>query len=351
MGAIRAFSTISPFSQVAILEIGAHLQGQLPAAARILEPDIAIVTLLALEHKSAFKTIENIGIEKASLVQHARSPGVVLLNADDPGVMAMAKLASARVKTFGRVAAADYRFEQLGQAAGGRLRLRVSWQDRQHDLETRFIGVHLWLPVAAAVTAALELGVSIDDISSRLKQVEPVFGRCSILAIRDGPAFLLDTRKSPWHSLQLSFDALEQMTASRKRIVLGHISDFMGSNRKYAQAYQMARQVADEVIFVGRHAHRSRSSEADQLDGRFYSFATTQAAFQHIKATAVAGEAILLKGSSDLHLERIAVGFDQTINCWPSDCGVKGDCPTCGCLAHAFHVHGGRANRLPRQTA
>ncbi|TIV13541.1 MAG: UDP-N-acetylmuramoyl-tripeptide--D-alanyl-D-alanine ligase, partial [Mesorhizobium sp.] len=79
--------------------------------------------------------------------------------------------------------------------------------------------------------------------------------RCRVLVVDGGPHFVVDTAKAPWHSLSLAFDMMARSTAGRKRIVLGQLSDFAGSNAKYARAYESAREIADQVIYVGEHAH------------------------------------------------------------------------------------------------
>jgi UDP-N-acetylmuramoyl-tripeptide--D-alanyl-D-alanine ligase len=110
------------------------------------------------------------------------------------------------------------------------------------------------------------------------------------------------------------------------------MSDFSGSDQKYRLAYREARAVADQVIFVGNHAHRSKAPEADRALGRFFEFKDVLTAANFIRETAVPGELILLKGSVDLHLERIALAFVGQINCWINACGRPEGCRPCGRL-------------------
>jgi UDP-N-acetylmuramoyl-tripeptide--D-alanyl-D-alanine ligase len=137
--------------------------------------------------------------------------------------------------------------------------------------------------------------------------------------------------------------ALEMMAKAkvvRKRIVLGQISDYAGSSRKYGTAYAAARDIADEVICTGDNAHRSRAGQADRVSGRFVELRTPKEVSDHIKRTAVPGELILLKSSGNLHLERIALAWTHDVRCWIPVCGKKETCQGCGLYEVPFEEHG-----------
>jgi UDP-N-acetylmuramoyl-tripeptide--D-alanyl-D-alanine ligase len=197
-------------------------------------------------------------------------------------------------------------------------------------LQTRFVGEHFWLPTAAAATAALSLGIDPGTVVRRVASFEPLFTRMSLMSVPNGPDFIVDTAKAPWHSIPAAFRVLEGVSAPRRRIVLGHMSDFSGSDQKYRDAYRLARSVADQVIFVGNHSHRAKASQADREGTHFLEFKDVRTAARFIRETAVPGELILLKGSVDLHLERIALAFESDVACWISACGKPEGCRQCG---------------------
>ena len=348
---LKALGKIGNDSAFVVLEIGTGGPGQIAHAANVARPDIGLVTMVAMEHKSAFGSLDAIAREKGDLVQAIQPGGLAVLNADDPHVIAMRLRTAARIVTFGRREKADYQVRQLEARVPGGLSLAISWRDQTLELQTRFLGEQFWLPTLAAVATAIELGIPPATIAGRVSGFEPVFGRCNAIAVSDGPFFILDTTKAPWHSLELAFDLVAGAEAPRKRIVLGHMSDFAGSDTKYRDAYRMARSVADEVVFVGDHAHRSKASLEDRQQGRFVAFATPLEAYQHIRRTAIAGEVILLKGSVDLHLERIALAFQGTVECWVPACGRMSNCNVCGCWGAPYPSHKGKKASRPALVA
>ena len=64
-------------------------------------------------HAGEFGTMEQIAEAKSELPAALPADGVVLLNADDPLVAAMAERTAAKVVTFARFAAADVRASEV----------------------------------------------------------------------------------------------------------------------------------------------------------------------------------------------------------------------------------------------
>ncbi|MDG4874280.1 Mur ligase family protein [Mesorhizobium sp. WSM4935] len=322
-----------------VFEAGAFGIDTIRPMAQMLKPHVAVVTMVRLEHLSSFKTLENVAREKRALVEALEPGGLAVLNADDPNVLAMASDAAHRFVTFGESETADYRVTGINAAYPRALHFTLHWRGGALKLKTPFPGEHFWLPTAAAAATALELGVPAQTVEERIATFEPLANRCHVLVVDGGPHFVIDTAKAPWHSLSLAFDIVAKSTAGRKRIVLGQLSDFAGSNAKYARAYSSAREIADQVIYVGEHAHRSKASQADRGSGRFVELRTPREVSDHLRRTAMPGELILLKSSSSLHLERLALAWTHDVKCWIPACGKKEGCQDCGLFEVPFEEH------------
>lgn len=322
-----------------IFEAGAYAKGSIRPMAEMLQPHVAMVTMVRLEHFSSFRTLENVAVEKRALVEALRAEGLAILNADDPHVMGMAPGLDCRVVTFGMSDEADYRVSDVQASYPQRLSFSLHWKGNTLVLKTPFPADHFWLPAGAAAAAALELGMLPEMVAARLATYIPLANRCEIIITDGGPEFIVDSAKAPWHSINLAFDMMGKAVAVRKRIVLGQISDYAGSSRKYGTAYRAARDVADQIIYVGENAHRARAEQADHDSGRFHEIRAPEAVSNFIKETAVAGELILLKSSSSLHLERIALAWKYDVKCWVPVCGKPEDCMHCGLYEVPFEQH------------
>ena len=323
-----------------VVEAGVGGKGQMSTMAKLLRPDVAVVTLVGLEHYSAFRSSQAIADEKGALVEALGPDGLAVLNADDPLVMDMAKRTKARIVTFGHSETADCRILGVDDGFPRGISVHLSWRGKTFAIPTQFVGQHFSLAVAASALVGLEMGASVEGICKAIGQCCPLRMRLSVHEIPDGPVILADCAKAPQGTLHLAFDALKTVSAPRRRIVLGSISDYRGSRRPvYKVAVRQALEVADQVILIAEQPSRASYAPEAEETGRFLTFPTTLEAAEFIARTALEGEVILLKGSANLHLERILLAFTTEVRCWENTCGRAETCYKCGLYEHDFKKH------------
>jgi len=80
-----------PTDEYIVAEIGANKPGEIEYLSNIAKPDIAIVTNIYPAHLEGFGSIENITIEKLSIVKGLKPDGIFLINADYPDLVNYAK--------------------------------------------------------------------------------------------------------------------------------------------------------------------------------------------------------------------------------------------------------------------
>lgn len=337
----RALARMPRTADFAIMEVGATVIGSIRPMASLIRPTVTIVTRVGLQHYSAFRTKEVIASEKGELVEALREDGLAVLNADDPLVMGMAARTRARIVTFGTTEGADYRALGLQAGLPGRLRLQIACANGTYDVETPFLDEAFWLATTAAFACAVELGMEPATAARLVSNFTPPWNRLALQEVDGAPTFILDTAKSPAESIAPTFQVLERAHAARKTVVLGNISDYAGNPRKqYRDAHKLARQAADRVIFVGDNSHRAAPT-ADELEsGAFVNFTTVREVQDFLRATALPGEMILLKGSAKQHMERLALSWKTDVQCWESRCGKSIDCLMCGMAHIPYDKHG-----------
>ncbi len=334
-----ALREISSDHRFVVCEVGSDGPGTLKPMIDLVRPSVGVVTLVRLEHYSAFRKMDAVAEEKGKLIEALPKGGLAVLNYDDPNVLAMASRTRARVVTFGSTGG-DYRIEQTRAPEPGALGVTIVHDGRTFELETKLTGTHNALAAVAAFTCAHQLGTPAQLIQERLASFQPLMGRCSVHSITNGPLFIADTAQAPYHSIYLPIKMIGEFSAPRRRIVVGSISDYAGNPRpKYRDVYRAARLVADQVIFVGETAHRVKAAEDEIAAQRFVAIRTVEAAAAFIKSTAMPGEIILLKGSQNLHLERILLNFDHQVRCWEDMCGVGYGCQRCALYRIPFAEH------------
>lgn len=297
----------------------------------LARPDVGIVISAGSDHYKVFRGPDGAAREMGKLVEAIQAGGLAILNYDDPHVLALGKLARARVATFGTAEDADYRATAIGPSSSA-LEFVCQHLDDSFSVRLPLLGRHFVASALAAIACASELGVPIPTIRERCSSFEPIHGRCSLRARPGGPVFICDTEKAPAWSLEFAFSVLDLFSdAPRRTIVIGTISDYPGDSRRtYRRAYREASRHADRVVLVDRNGHYANPPAEDLASGRAMIFEKAADLIWQLQNTAIPGEVILLKGSVRAdHLDRIALDFEEPVACWVDGCGRTHSCLRC----------------------
>lgn len=88
-------------TEAAVIEMGMDHFGEIDRLAAMVEPEVAVVTNIGMSHIENLGSQENIYKAKAEMFAHTKQNGVVILNGDDPILMAHKQEISQRVITVG----------------------------------------------------------------------------------------------------------------------------------------------------------------------------------------------------------------------------------------------------------
>jgi UDP-N-acetylmuramoyl-tripeptide--D-alanyl-D-alanine ligase len=322
-----------------VAELGVGDKGQMAPMAEIFKPDVAILTMIGDEHYSSFRGKEGVFEEKSQLFHSLKSDGLAILNGDDSFTMNIVENSLFRNVTFGRNNSnSDYIVQKINASVTESLTFIIKNKKNKIRIHTQFPGEQFWLPITAAVVAALELGIPVKSIIERVATFNPIYRRCSIHSIQGGPCFILDCIKAPYSTLNLAFDMVKNIKNTRRRIVIGNISDYAGSQSpKYKNAYKYARECADQVIFIGQKETSIKPCLDDIKNERVIFVQTPKEAFEYIKKTTIPNEVILVKSSGNLHLERLMLAFKKKVLCWEPACKINDNCLKCPGLGNTFN--------------
>lgn len=349
-GASRAFfRLIGRRPAVAVFEVTGHAPGAIRSTTALLRPSVGIVTVVGLDHTTAFGPIEATADEKMTLVADLPADGLAVLNADDPQIMARAKTTMARVVTFGEAADATLRLVRLHDRWPEPLTLAVCWRGAEFEVRSPLIGKQSVSVILASLLAALEMGFDKTTVLERIAGFEPFMNRMSVHRPTDGRHFVLDAWKAPQWTMDTCLAFLEPVQTPRKTVVLGTLSDVRGNTRRrYEETARRALAVADRVIFVGDEAQRVRRLKGSDTEGRLFLFDRIEQVHNFLHADRIPEEVIYIKGSRADHLERLMHAAFAEIACWRYRCGKRFQgCSYCGQLLNRRIRDARRCSTLP----
>jgi UDP-N-acetylmuramyl pentapeptide synthase len=296
-----------------VIEVAASMPGFVPTAARVVRPQIAVVTNIGSDHRKAFRTLEATAAEKRELIAAVSAGGIAVLNTDDPHVIGMAAGFPGQVVGYGNSPDALLRAEDVRAAWPARLAFTLRVGGLSLPVQTRMCGRHWVSSALAGLAVADAMGIPFARAAQALSTFEPVPGRMSVAA-RDGITFIRDDAKAPLWGLDAMLEFLAEADARRKILVLGTISDHSAkSARLYPTLARRALAIADQVVFAGpnaRHALRTTSP----AEGALRAFATADDVAEHLRASLRPGDLVLLKGSGQTD------GLDRIV---PADPGLR----------------------------
>jgi UDP-N-acetylmuramyl pentapeptide synthase len=288
-----------------VVEIAAWEPGSVARAARVVAPNIAVVTNIGADHRKAFRSLEATAAEKAELLSAVARGGTAGLNADDERVRAMAQGFHGRVITYGRSPDASLRAENIRARWPERLSFTLHVGERSCSVSTRLCGEHSLTSALAALGVAHAIGLPLDRAIDALAAAEPAPARMSPVAL-DGATFILDDAKAPLWTMDAAFAFLRDARAARKLAVIGTLSDYaVSASRAYPSVARRGFAVADEVVFVGRNARHTLKAKHDADARPLHAFATFEEAAEYLRGTLREGDLVLVKGSEGDHLQGI----------------------------------------------
>lgn len=197
---------LEPEHEAAVLEIGMNAFGEIAALAQIAQPSVGVVTSIAAAHLEGVGSLEGVQKAKGELVEAVPPDGLVVLNGDDPLVVALASRARGRVVTYGEMEGVDVRLHEVTMTAHG-LAFRLSTGGTSVPVRLPLAGRHNAWNAAAAAAVGVGLGVSLTDAARALGHALPVKGR---LVWREaaGVRILDDTYNANPASLRAALEAL-----------------------------------------------------------------------------------------------------------------------------------------------
>ena len=296
-------------SEFAVIEMGARHSGDITELCHIALPEFAIITRVAPSHLSSFDSVEAIAATKRELIESLNASGTVFLNADDHYVMAMASSANCRVVPFGQSPNADLQYE-IVDASNTQLVLQMAGQ----KFFVQICGRHQASGVAASIAVALELGISGDDIQAGLDGFEPADGRMVLRKI-DGVDVIDDTYNANPASVQAATMMLDNWrTQGRRVFVFGSMLDLgdQSAELHFAMGVVMSQTGIDHTVAYGEYAGDVAEgflSAGGQLS-RISVFDTEATLLSILDCIVDQGDAVLVKGSRGMAMERIVAGLE-----------------------------------------
>lgn len=285
-------------------EMGMSALGEISRLSRAFEPDVATITLIALEHLEFLGSLDGIARANAEILEGLRPGGVFVVNADDPRIAARGH--KGPILRFGRSPEAEVSVgDAVADERGSRFRLKTPKGTVSVRLDLP--GEHQVSNFLAASATALAAGASPEDCAAAAPALSPAAHRGELKRHASGALLFDDAYNASPPSMRAALDTLQRLPGRRKIAVLGDMLELGPEDEWWHREtgrYVVGR--ADRVICVGRRARFiGEGAIAAGLPGaEVRALETPEQAANLLASMLGEGDTVLFKASRGIGLDR-----------------------------------------------
>ena len=296
--------------EVAVIEMGMERKGEIDFLTNLVQPDICIITSVGLVHIDNFPSIEHIAKAKLEIVSGIKDGGLFIYFGDDKlieeTVQGTEIKDSIRKQTLGLNKNNTIWLKQFNENLDG-ITIQVSYESF-NELHIDILGKHQALNAMAAILAAMELGMSPEEIRLGLLKIEKTGLRNEIIKI-NRCNILNDCYKSNPVSINAALDIFELFPSKMKTVVLGTMYGYreLSYDMHYNVGKDLSRRHIDELITIGEEAKIIAKGARENTNVEtIIEFDTKEEAALYLKKYIEEDCSIMIKGSRFLELEYLA---------------------------------------------
>ena len=301
-----------PHHQIVIVELGSNHPGEIEYLTRIASPDVAVVTAVAPAHLEGFGDLETLTKEKLSISQGLNPAGILIVNGDCPGIVALAKKQSKKFLTFGTNADCDYRAENIHSDG-----LSSDFKINGIDIHVPLAGLGNASNILAAWAVCDQFSVSLSDFADVIKTISPVSMRTEMLNI-GSLTVINDCYNANPASMKNALDILANLAANQKRravFICGDMAELGNHSEKFhAELGQLVgRSNIDLLLTVGDLAAVVAEAASRHAAGKLqtHCFKCVSDVCNRLNEFIKDSDIILVKGSRINKLEMVVEKLKQ----------------------------------------
>ncbi|MDH3974727.1 MAG: UDP-N-acetylmuramoyl-tripeptide--D-alanyl-D-alanine ligase [Deltaproteobacteria bacterium] len=303
--------------EVAVVEMGMNRRGEIHELTTMARPDIGVITNIGEAHLEGLGHVENIKRAKGELVEAMEGEHKVILNADDPAVMELAKFARGEVITFGFDGKAHVRAEKAEVEWGKGTLFILEAGEKRIPVLLPIYGIHQLYNALAASTVAYAMGFELEEMREGLEEYESYSGRMEIIS-KGGITIINDSYNANPPSLRSAIETMIKLADGRKIAVLGDMLE-LGETAPLIHS-RLGRYVhekgVDMLVTFGALAEKIAEGAVNSgMDSKnVHAFDDKSELIRYLKDESGPGDWLLVKGSRGMKMEEITAALTEDID-------------------------------------
>ncbi len=282
--------SMTPKTEIGIVEMGANHQKEIEFLCSICEPDYGYITNFGKAHLEGFGGIEGIIKGKSELYSFLKKNNkTAFINPKD--LLQVEKTKNATSISF----PSHLKF------SGASPYVKISFDGTQ--IESYLIGNYNYTNIAIAATIANYFKVSTVEIKNAIEHYIPENNRSQIIK-KQSNHIILDAYNANPSSMNVAIENFKLMDQHKKTVILGDMFELGASSLvEHQRIVNLVEKLNFEnAYFVGENFYQTKANS--QL------FKTFEELFVTLKTNPLHNQLILIKGSRGMQLERLLAIID-----------------------------------------
>lgn len=296
-------------TEVLVVELGMDRPGQIHNLSKLVQPDVAVITMVGEAHIEFFGTRDKIADAKMEITDFLREDGVFIYNGDDPLLKQKAESVAQSKLTFGFNHENDmYPLSQDSQKTSTEFTLN-DYSDNNFILP--LMGDYNVNNAMAAISVARIFEIPVIEITRQLKDFVPTKNRTEWKKAFNDADILSDVYNSNPTAV---IDVLENLkkidTKGRRIAVLGDMLELGDQSQALHESLADSLNPIDfqEVYLIGTDMNYLKQKLLKKYDAnqiKYFEKSQLEELAMSIKADLQPEDLILLKASNGIHLNKV----------------------------------------------
>ena len=282
--------SMTPKTEIGIVEMGANHQKEIAFLATICEPDYGYITNFGKAHLEGFGGVKGVIKGKSELydflIEHKKT---AFVNPEDSIQVEKTK----HCKTI-------YFLNDVSLVKASPL---VTVKLSTQFINSNLIGKYNYTNIAAAITIGNYFKVNNKQIQEALEAYIPRNNRSQIIEKKNNK-IILDAYNANPSSMQVAIDHFSNLKESPKTVILGDMFELGVKSKKEHQAIV---KLADSKLFENTFYVGENFDKSTTKNHQFKSFEELQ---NYLQKKPLINQIILIKGSRGMKLERVLEFID-----------------------------------------
>jgi UDP-N-acetylmuramoyl-tripeptide--D-alanyl-D-alanine ligase len=302
VGVPQMLLCLRPQHRYAVFELGMNHLGEIDNLTRLVEPDVAMVTMAGTAHIGELGSREAIARAKGEIYAGLKADGIAVVNMHDRfGNYWHDLVQGRRVIAFG-IAPVDDVVGTFGTGANGAGTLGITWRGSHITVRLQVPGEHNLSNALAAAAGACALDIPLETIRRGLENFSGVEGRLATFAGHNSATIIDDTYNANPDSVKAAIRVLAARKPPRY-LVLGDMGELgEGSAEMHREVGAYARAAGIEKLYS--LGDMSRETAAAFGAGAMH-FGTADELVSSLQPLLAPQSSVLVKGSRFMKMERV----------------------------------------------